>query len=151
MYSCHLFLISTASFKSLTISVFYHAHPCMKCSFDTSGFLEEIASLSHSIVFLFFFVLITEEGFLVSVVQTNILQQGLGFWITFVGDQYLTLKQSFWDSIFLSYKWRFWNKCSIISFTVIKIILQNMLWTQNGFFEQQPKVKWVDWHSVHPT
>ena len=38
------------------------AHPYMKCSFDISNFLEEISSLSHSIVFLYFFVLFIEEG-----------------------------------------------------------------------------------------
>ena len=38
----------------------------MKCSLGISNFLEEIASLSHSIVFLYFFALITEEGFLIS-------------------------------------------------------------------------------------
>ena len=38
----------------------------MKCSLDISNFLEEISSLSYSIVFLYFFALITEEGFLVS-------------------------------------------------------------------------------------
>ena len=38
----------------------------MKCSFGISKFLEEISSLSNSIVFLYFFVLITEEGFLMS-------------------------------------------------------------------------------------
>ena len=38
----------------------------MKCSFDISNFLEEISSLSHSVVFLYFFALITEEGFLIS-------------------------------------------------------------------------------------
>ena len=37
----------------------------MKCSLGISSFLEEISSLSHSIVFLYFFALITEEGFLV--------------------------------------------------------------------------------------
>ena len=36
----------------------------MKCSLGISNFLEEISSLSHSIVFLYFFALITEEGFL---------------------------------------------------------------------------------------
>ena len=45
---------------------FYYAHLCMKCSFGFSNFLEEISSLSHSIVFLFLFVLITEECFLIS-------------------------------------------------------------------------------------
>ena len=38
----------------------------MKCFVGTSNFLEEITSLSHSIVFLYFFALITEEGFLIS-------------------------------------------------------------------------------------
>ena len=37
----------------------------MKCSLDFSNFLEEISSLSHSIVFLYLFALITEEGFLI--------------------------------------------------------------------------------------
>ena len=38
----------------------------MKCSLGISDFLEEIANLSHSIIFLYFFALITEEGFLIS-------------------------------------------------------------------------------------
>ena len=38
----------------------------MKYSLGISSFLEEISSLSHSIVFLYFFPLITEEGFLIS-------------------------------------------------------------------------------------
>ena len=38
----------------------------MKCSLGMSNFLEEISSLSHSVVFLYFFALITEEGFLIS-------------------------------------------------------------------------------------
>ena len=37
------------------------AHLCMKCSLGSSDFLEEISSLSHSTVFLYFFALITEE------------------------------------------------------------------------------------------
>ena len=36
-----------------------------KCSLGISNFLEEISSLSHS-VFLYFFALITEEGFLIA-------------------------------------------------------------------------------------
>ena len=47
MYSCHLFLISFAS-------VLYWAQLYMKCSLGISNFLEEISSLSHSIVFLLF-------------------------------------------------------------------------------------------------
>ena len=38
----------------------------MKCSLGISNFLEEIFSLSHSVVFLCFFALITEEGVLIS-------------------------------------------------------------------------------------
>ena len=56
-YSCHLFLISS-------VSVLYCAHPCMKCSFDTSDFLEEISSLSQSIVFFYFFALFIDKAFL---------------------------------------------------------------------------------------
>ena len=36
----------------------------MKCFLGISNFLEEICSLSHSVVFLYFFSLITEEGFI---------------------------------------------------------------------------------------
>ena len=38
----------------------------MKCSLGLSNFLEEISSLSHSIVFFYFFALITDEAFLIS-------------------------------------------------------------------------------------
>ena len=38
----------------------------MKHSLSISNFLEEISSLSHSIGFLYFFALITEECFLIS-------------------------------------------------------------------------------------
>jgi len=38
----------------------------MKCSLGISNFLEEISILSHSIVFLYFFALITGGGFLIS-------------------------------------------------------------------------------------
>ena len=38
----------------------------MKCSLGKSNFLEEISILSHSVIFLYFFALITEEGFLIS-------------------------------------------------------------------------------------
>ena len=38
----------------------------MNFSLDISNFLEKISSLSHSIVFLYFFALIAEEGVLIS-------------------------------------------------------------------------------------
>ena len=39
----------------------------MKCSLGISNFLEEISSLSRSVVCLYFFALIAEEGFLMQV------------------------------------------------------------------------------------
>jgi len=56
VYSCHLFLISSTSIRSLLFLSFI-AHPCMKYSLDISNFLEEISSLSHSIIFLYVFSL----------------------------------------------------------------------------------------------
>ena len=47
-----------------TVSVFYWASLCMKFSLGIFNFLEEISSLSHSIVFLYFFALFTKKGFL---------------------------------------------------------------------------------------
>ena len=38
----------------------------MKYTFGISNYFEEISSLSHFIVFLYFFALIIEEGFLIS-------------------------------------------------------------------------------------
>ena len=66
VYSCHLFLISYASVRSLPFLSFIEPIFAWNCSFGISNFLEEISSLSHSVVFLYFFALITEEGFLIS-------------------------------------------------------------------------------------
>ena len=63
VYSCHL-LISYASVFFHATSVLYWAHLCMNCSLGITNFLEEISSFSHSVVFLYFFALIAEEGFL---------------------------------------------------------------------------------------
>ena len=64
MYSCHLFLISSASVRSILLFVLYCAHLCMKCSFGISNFLEELSSLSHSIVFLYFLYRLLRKAFL---------------------------------------------------------------------------------------
>ena len=61
VYSCHLFLISSASVRSLLFLSFIM--PILhECSFDISSFLEEIASLSHCIIFLCLFALCREQG-----------------------------------------------------------------------------------------
>ena len=58
---------------------------CMKCSLGISNFLEEISSLSHSLVFLCFFGLIAEEGFLISPCYSLELciQMGISFVFSF--------------------------------------------------------------------
>ena len=65
MYSYHLLLISCAFIKSILFGPLL-CPLSMKCSLGISDFLEEISSLSHSVVFLYFFALITEESFLIS-------------------------------------------------------------------------------------
>ena len=57
---------SSAILAPPPISVLYRAPLCMKCSLGICSFLEEIARLSYSVVFLYFFSLIAEEGFLFS-------------------------------------------------------------------------------------
>ena len=66
-------------------SVLYCAHLCMKFSLGISNFLEEISSLSHSIVFLYVFATITEEGFLVSSCYTLeiCIQMGISYLFSF--------------------------------------------------------------------
>jgi len=47
-------------------------------------FLKEISSLSHSVVFLYFFALITEEGFLISHYSLELcIQMGISFLFSF--------------------------------------------------------------------
>ena len=76
--------MSSSSVRSLPF------HLCMKCSLGISNFLEEISSLSHSIVFLFFFALITEEGFPISACYSLELyiQMGISFLFSYI-DVYL--------------------------------------------------------------
>ena len=68
VYSCHLFLISSASVRFtpfLSFIVLYFIY-VWNIPLVSLKFLEDISSLSHSIVFLYFFALFTEEGFLIS-------------------------------------------------------------------------------------
>ena len=55
----------------------------MKCSLGISDFLEEVSSLSHSIVFLYLFALITEEDFLLSPCYSFCIQMGISFLFSF--------------------------------------------------------------------
>ena len=86
VYSCYLFLISSASVRSIAFLSFIEPIFCMKYSLGISNFLEEIPKLSHSVVFLCFFALITVEGFLISPCYCLELciQKGISFLFSFV-------------------------------------------------------------------
>ena len=67
LYSPSVYFLNIFYFGYVhAISVLYCARFGMKCSLGISNFLEEISSLSHSIVFLYFFALIAEDAFLIS-------------------------------------------------------------------------------------
>ena len=64
--TCHLFLISFASVRSIPFLSFIVPIFALKCSLGIFNFLKEISSVSHSIVFLYLCARIAEEGFLIS-------------------------------------------------------------------------------------
>ena len=53
----------------------------MKCPFDISNLLEELSSLTLSVVFLYFFALFTEEGLLVypAILWNSTLRKGIPY------------------------------------------------------------------------
>ena len=65
VYSFSHFLIFLLCYI-FTISVLYWAYLCMKYSLDISILLRKISSLSHSIVFFYFFAVFISEGLLIS-------------------------------------------------------------------------------------
>ena len=83
-YSCHLFLIFSAfigPYFFLFFITLYLTYPWMKCSLDTSNFLEKISRLSESFVFLYFFSLsILMKAFLFLLVSLELyIQLGIYF------------------------------------------------------------------------
>ena len=90
----------------------------MKCSLGISNFLEEISSLSHSVVFLYFFALITEEGFLISpcyslelCIQMGIFPFLLCFWLLFFSQLFVRPPQTAILIFCISFCWG-WS-CSL--------------------------------------
>ena len=85
----------------------------MKCSLGISNFLEEISSLSHSVVFLYFFALIAEEGFFISPCYSLELciQRDISFLFSFLFYSQLFVKPSqttilpFWISFPWGWSW----------------------------------------------
>ena len=82
VYFCHLFYISSASVRSLPFLFFIEPLFAWK---GISHFLKGVSSLSHSAVFLYFFALITQEGFLISPCYSLELciQMGISFLFSF--------------------------------------------------------------------
>ena len=85
VYYCHIFLnlmllLGPYHFCLLLSPSFHEMSPCHL------NFVEEMYSLSHSIVFLYFFALITEEGFLIYPCYFLELwiQMGISFFFSFV-------------------------------------------------------------------
>ena len=68
VYSCHIFLIASASISCIPSLFFIVPLYAWNVPLVSLNFLEEISILSHSIVFLYFFALVIEdeEGFLIS-------------------------------------------------------------------------------------
>ena len=65
VHSCHFFLISSASVKPIPFLSFIEPIFAWNVPLVSVIFLKR-SSLFHSVVFLYFFALITEEGFLIS-------------------------------------------------------------------------------------
>ena len=95
-----------------TVSVLYCAHLCLKCSLGISNFLEEISSLFCSIVFLYFFALITQEGFLISPCYSLKLHSEeyivpflLYLFLLFFSQQFVSLPQTTILPFCISFSW----------------------------------------------
>ena len=90
VYSCHLFLISSASVRSIPFLSFIEPIFAWNVPLVSLIFLE-ISSLSHSVVFLYFFALIAEKGFLISPYYSLELciQMGISFLFSFVFHRHL--------------------------------------------------------------
>ena len=121
VYSCYLFLISSVSVKSIPFLSFI-VPIFLKYYLGVSNFHEEISSLSRSIVFLYFFVLITEEAFLIFLCYSLELciQKGISFLFFF----------AFNFSSFLSYLWGFLRQTFCLFLWMVLITVScTMSWT----------------------
>ena len=131
VYTGHLFLISSASVRSIAF-LFYCTHLCMRCSLGTSNYLEEISDLSHSIIFLCFFALITEEGFLLSLCCSLELciQMGISFLFSFAfrvffSQLFVRPAQTTILPFCISFSWGwFWSPPSVQCYEPPSIVLQ---------------------------
>ena len=110
LYSCHLFLISSASVRFIPFLSFIEPIFAWNVPLVSLILLKRYL-VSHSIIFLCFFALITEEGFLISPCYSLELciQMGISFLFSF----------AFHFSSFLNYLWGLLRQpfCLCISFS----------------------------------
>ena len=109
VYSCHLFSLSSASIRAIPFLSFMEPIFAWNVPLVSPIFFEEISSLSHFIVFLYFFALVTEEDFLSLLVilwNSAFKWVYLSFspllWLLFTLHQFVrSLRQPFCFSVFL--------------------------------------------------
>ena len=106
----------------------------MKCSLDIFNFLEEISSLSHSIVFLYFFALISEEDFLLSPCCSLefCIQMGISFLFSFAFSfsSFSAVCKASSDNhfaFFISFSWAWsWSLPPVQCHKPLSIVLQTL-------------------------
>ena len=130
VYSCHLFLISSASVRSIP-SLFFIVSIFAWNVLLVSLILKVISSLSHSIVFLYLFALINEEGFLISPCYSLELciQMGISFLFSFAFSFFSQLFVSPPETIILpfctSFSWGWsWSLDPVQCHEPLSIVLQ---------------------------
>ena len=127
--SCHLFLISSASVRPIPL-VIYCVHLCMKYSLGISNFLEEISSLSHSVVFLYSFEIfhLKRLFILLAVLWNSILRVYLSFSpLPFISLLFTAICKASSDSHFaflhfFSWGW-FWSLPPVLCYKPLSIVL----------------------------
>ena len=104
---------------------------CMKCSLGISDSLEEISSLSHSIVFLYFFALIIKEGFFTSPCYSleHGIQMGICFLFSFAfsfsSQLFVRLPQNTILPFCISFSWQWsWSLPPVQCHKPLSIVLQ---------------------------
>ena len=142
----------------------------MKCSLGISDFLEEISSLSCSIVFLYFFALITEEGFLIS---PSLLWNSAFKWVylyfsplLFTSRLFIAICKASSDShllfcISFPWRWYFAPKVHIVKAVVFPVVMYGCeSWTikkaehsridafELWCWRRLLRVPWAAWRSI---
>ena len=123
-YSCHLFLISSASVRSIQFLSFIKPIFAWNVPLVSLIFLEETSSLSPSLVFHYFFALITEEGFLFSPCCSLELciQMGVSFLFSFAFSKTSLNIWKFMVHVLLSLAWR------ILRITLLECEMNAIVW-----------------------